>query len=198
MPSSAIGNESATTQAIASLRVALLGMFLSAVLALFFAQDHPYLTAVPCVLINCFFLQISFFHGLLFSLIEIPWMMLLFFPIQYIFRIPCQYAFFWLYSPILIILARRRKDRHSLLGRLFITYVWDPPLLACIWLVAHTGWGGDRFLSPFASVIDEDVVMVSVKRGLGLGLVDRKGRESGMDRKGRECVDNEPIFVGYL
>jgi len=159
------GNEAATTQAIAPLRVALLGMFASGLLSLYFAHDHPYLTALPCVLINCCFLQISFPHGLLFSLIEIPWMMLLFYPIQYLLHIPLQYAFFWLYSPIFVVLARKNKDRHNLLGRLFIRCVWDPPLLACIWLVGKTGLGGGRFLTPFASIIDEEVVMVSESEG---------------------------------
>jgi hypothetical protein len=169
------GNEAATTQAIAPLRVALLGMFASAVLTLFFAHDHPYLTAIPCVVINCCFLQLSFPHGLLFSLIEIPWMMLLFSPVQYLLHLPLQYAFFWLYSPILVILARKNKDKHNLLGRLFIRCIWDPPLMACIWLVGKTGLGGDRFLTPFASVIDEEVVMVSGEGRREGGGRDRSG-----------------------
>lgn len=66
-------NEGATTQAIAPLRVALLGIVASAVLSLYVAEAHPWVTALPCILINCGFLQIGFVHGLLFSAIEIPW-----------------------------------------------------------------------------------------------------------------------------
>ena len=105
--------QKATTQALASLRVALLGMVASAILSLYFAEDHPWLTAVPCVVINCAFLQISWMHGLLFSAFEIPYMMLVFYPVKWALGIPWQYAFFWLYSPILVILLRRRKDYHG-------------------------------------------------------------------------------------
>ena len=47
--------------------------------------------------------------------------------------------------------------------------------MACIWLVGKTGLGGDRFLTPFASVIDEEVVMVSGEGRREGGGRDRSG-----------------------
>lgn len=144
-------------QAISSLRVALAGVVCSAVLSLVYADRYPVLTAVPCVVINCCFLQVHPIHGLLFSALEIPYMMALIWPIKVLFNIPLAYAFFWLYSPIAVIFLRRQKDRHNLLGALFIRCVWDPPLLATIWLVGMTRLGGDRFLFPFCTLLDDQI-----------------------------------------
>jgi len=98
-------------------------------------------------------------HGLLFSAIEIPYMMLLFWPVKTLLHIPLQYALFWLYSPIAVIFFRRRKDRHNLLGELFIRCVWDPPLLVTIYLL---GLCGSRFLYPFCTPLDERIAMGSL------------------------------------
>lgn len=133
------------------------GMVCSAILSLAYADKWPFLTAIPCVIINCCFLQVHPVHGLLFSLLEIPYMLMLFWPIKVLLRIPLQYALFWLYSPIAVIFFRTRKDRHNLLGELFIRYVWDPPLLATIWLVGKTRLGGDRFLFPFCTLLDDQI-----------------------------------------
>lgn len=137
--------------------MALVGMVASAVLSLYFAADYPVLTAVPAVIINCCALQVHPIHGLLFSAIEIPYLMLIFWPIKVLLRIPLQYAFFFLYSPIVVIFGRARKDRHSRLGEWFIRWIWDPPLLATIWLVGLTRLGGDRFLFPFCTVLDDRI-----------------------------------------
>jgi hypothetical protein len=115
-------------------------------------------------------------------------MMLLFWPVKVLLRIPLQYALLWLYSPIAVIFFRTRKDRHNFLGevspsassprqkanrtwrtlernvahmrvrlQLFIRYVWDPPLLTTIYLVGLTRLGGDRFLFPFCTLLDERI-----------------------------------------
>lgn len=103
-------------------------------------------------------------HGLLFSALEIIWLMGLFWPVKTLLHIPLKFAFLWLYSPILVIFCRAKKDRHNLPGELFIRYVWDPPLLLTIYVVGLTRLGGDRFLFPFCTVLDDQIGPCGVRR----------------------------------
>jgi hypothetical protein len=107
--------------------------------------------------INCFFLQITVAHGLLFSLVQFPWMYLWSLPLRLLFGLPPVASYLFTYTPILVILIRRKHDRHNIIGRFFIRAIWDPPLMACIYLVAHTGLDGGRFMTPFLTYIDDAI-----------------------------------------
>lgn len=146
-----------THQALASLKVATLGVGIAGVFAAMFANRFPIIVLLPALVINCFFLQITVAHGLLFSMVQFPWMYLWSLPLRLLFELPPVVSYLFTYTPILVILIRRKHDRHNILGRLFIRAIWDPPLMACIYLVAHTGLDGGRFMTPFLTYIDDAI-----------------------------------------
>jgi hypothetical protein len=122
-------------QALASLKVGLLGTAAAVMLAALTHHRFPALVTLPAIVINMTFLQISRLHGLIFSLIQIPWMYLCFLPIQWILALPLAYALLFMYTPIPIILLRRKPDRHGPVGRCVVPWArWEsclPPPCSC-------------------------------------------------------------------